>query len=320
MRGVNLNLFDFDYDLTWAAFFMNGSEKVYGRFGGRDASSPDAYLTLAGLKYAMRQAVEAHRREPKPRLAKETQPARTVEQYPAAKPLKADACIHCHEVYSFRRAELRNAGKWTLDQVWVYPVPANIGLTLDPDQGNRVTSVKAGSAAERAGVREGDELESLNGQSVASFADVEYALHRAPARGTIRLSWRQQSKLRTADVDLPEGWRTSDISWRASMWGLEPSACVHGPDLSPREKKALGLTEKSLAFRQGDFVPAPAKMAGIRAGDIILGFEDKRLEMTMVQFNAYVRLNFKPGNRITFNVMRDGKKLDVPMTLPKGEH
>ena len=103
------------------------------------------------------------------------------------------------------------------------------------------------------------------------------------------------------------------------MWGLEPPACVYGEDLTPEAKKALGLPEKSMAFRQGDFVPGPAKRAGIQAKDVILGIDGKNLEMTMLQFNAYVRLSFKIGDRITFNVLRDGKRLDVPMTLPKAE-
>ena len=36
MRGVNLNVFDFDYDMTWAALFLNAQEKVLGRYGSRD--------------------------------------------------------------------------------------------------------------------------------------------------------------------------------------------------------------------------------------------------------------------------------------------
>ena len=42
ISGADLNVFDFDYDLTWAAFFLNADETVYGRFGGRDAESPDS--------------------------------------------------------------------------------------------------------------------------------------------------------------------------------------------------------------------------------------------------------------------------------------
>ena len=37
ITGVDLRLFDFDYDVTWFAFFLNADEHVYGRYGGRDA-------------------------------------------------------------------------------------------------------------------------------------------------------------------------------------------------------------------------------------------------------------------------------------------
>src|SRR5947208_240968 len=117
MRGVNLDVFAFDHDLTWAAFFLGADETVYGRFGGRDGGSPDKYLTLPGLKHALRAALAAHRRAPKDRPPALPVPARTVEQYPAAKRMRAGACVHCHQVYDFRREELRAAKKWSLDEV-----------------------------------------------------------------------------------------------------------------------------------------------------------------------------------------------------------
>jgi hypothetical protein len=320
MRGVNLDVFDFDYDLTWAAFFLNGHEKICGRYGGRDAGPADAYLTLSGLKHAMRAALAAYRRDPDQKPARESTAARAVEQYPSAKTLKADACIHCHQVYDFRRAERKAAGTWRLDDVWVYPLPANLGIVLDPNQGNRAKAIEKGSAADRAGLRAGDEIAVVNGLSVAAFADVQYALHRAPAKGTIRIAWRRDGAERAADLELADGWRKTDIGWRASMWGLEPSPCVYGTNLSAAEKKALGLPEKSMAFRQGDFVPGPAKRAGIRANDVIFGIDGKQLEMTMLQFNAHVRLNYKIGDRVTFNLLRDGKRIDVPMVLPRSDN
>jgi S1-C subfamily serine protease len=99
------------------------------------------------------------------------------------------------------------------------------------------------------------------------------------------------------------------------MWALTPTAAVYGENLKPEEKKKLGLSEQRLAFRQGDFVPDPSRRAGIRARDIITGIDGKELEMTMLQFNVFVRLNFKTGDRITFNVIRDGKHLEIPMVL-----
>lgn len=314
MRGVNLNVFDFDYDLTWSAFFLNADEKVYGRFGGREPGSPDTYLTLAGLKHALRQALAAHRREPSAQPASKPS-VRTVEQYPAAGRLKPGACIHCHQVYDFRREQQQADGTWRLDDVWVYPLPDNLGLRLDPDQSDRVAAVQAGSPAARAGLRPGDVLERLNGLPVASFADVQYALHRAPARGEISVSWRRDGRTMTAALELTDGWRRTDISWRPSMWGLDPAPHVYGQDLGAEEKKALGLSEKALAFRQGDYVPGPARAVGVRAGDIILGIDGRAMEMTMLQFNAHVRLHYRVGDVITLNILRDGKRLDLPMKL-----
>lgn len=318
MRGVDLNVFDFDFDLTWAAFFLSADGRIYGRFGGRDAESPDKYLTLAGLKYAMRQALATHEKAPRDRPAGGDKPAVTAEHYAAAKRMKAEACIHCHQVYDFRRDELRAARKWSLDDVWkmLPPLPDNVGLTLDPEQGNRVKVVGKDSPAARARLRPGDVLQTVNGQPVASFADVQYALHRAPAPGPIPVAWQRDGKAMTGEMTVADGWRKSDLSWRAFMWGVEPVASVYGRDLSAAEKKALGLSEKALAFRQGDFVPPAAREAGIRKDDIILGIDGKQLDLTMLQFNAYVRLNYKVGDRITFNVLRDGKRLDVPMKLP----
>ena len=169
MRGVNLNVFEFDYDLTWMGFFLNADEKVYSRYGGREPASPDTYLTLAGLKHAMRAALAAHRREPPAKQPGPPKAVRTVEQYAAAGRMKPDACIHCHQVYDFRREELQREKQWRLDEVWVHPLPDNLGLRLDPDRPNRVLAVKPESPAGRSGLRANDTLESINGRSIAAL-------------------------------------------------------------------------------------------------------------------------------------------------------
>ena len=121
----------------------------------------------------------------------------------------------------------------------------------------------------------------------------------------------------TARLPLEAGWRKTDISWRASMWGLEPRPGVWGFDLSVQEKKALGLGEKALAFRQGMPVAAAARAAGIQPRDIIVGLDNEVLEMTMTQFNAYIRVTRQVGQEVRFNILRDGKRLDLPMKLPR---
>ena len=318
MRGVDLNVFDFDYDLTWAGFFMNADERIYGRFGGREDGNAEAHLTLAALKYAMRQALDAHREkrvQPKPAA----KPVRSAEQFAAAARVKEE-CIHCHMVYDFSRDAIRSDGKWQMDMTWVYPPPKSVGLELDRNQGNRVANVLADSPAQRAGIRPGDVLESVNDRRVASYGDVQWALEYSTKAGEVPVTWQRGDATKKGTLTLRDGWRKSDISWRESMWGLEPSASVYGRDLSPEEKKKLGLSEKRLAFSQGDFVPPPARNAGIQKKDIIIGIDGKELEMNMLQFNVHIRLNFKAGDKITFDVIRDGKRLEVPMVLPKRDN
>src|SRR5262245_50886433 len=186
--GADLNVFDFDYDLTWAVFFLNADEKVYGRYGGRDARHADSWLSLAGLKYAMQAALTAHRQNGGAKPAARSDPPLRVEDFPATKQRRGE-CIHCHQVYEYRRSALKEAGKWNRDDLWIYPLPENVGLTLEVDVGNRVRAVAPNSPAARVGLRAGDLVQSISGVAVASFADAQYGLHRAPAKGETPITW-----------------------------------------------------------------------------------------------------------------------------------
>lgn len=319
MRGVDLRRFEFDYDLTWAGFFLDPRGQVLGRFGGRDATSPDTYLTLDGLKHAMATQLAAVKTGIRGDvLPKSTDDGFThPDDYPSAARRPTNACIHCHEVYHFRQDWHRERGTWSKERVWVFPPPDNLGMSLDPKRQDRVASIRADSPAQRAGLQPGDTLIELNGRRIASFADAQYALHRAPATGRIPVRWKRDAKEQRGEIELPPNWRETDISWRESMWHLVPKAAVYGVDLDPEEKQRLGLDAKRLAFRQGEFVSPAARDAGVRPGDIIIGINGKSLEMTMAQFNAWVRLNFKVGDRVTLDLLRDRQRLTLPLTLPR---
>jgi predicted metalloprotease with PDZ domain len=316
MRGVNLNVFEFDYDHEWAAVLLNADETIYGRFSGSRADLDDKYLNLDGLRFAMQEALNRHRTLPKGE-GKPAEQVVTVEQYPAAQRLRANACIHCHQAYDFRRARDEETGQFRTEDVWVYPPPDNVGLTLEPRQGNRVLSVAPDSPTAKVGVRASDVLRTVNGYAVASFADVQYALHRAPARGAISVSWERDGKAMTATINLPPSWRRSDISWRASTKRIGPDPAIHGEDLSAEEKTALGLAANRLALRQGNFVTTPARQAGIRQNDVIIGVDKLRPEMTAAQFLVHIRLTYQPGDQVVLTVLRAGQWLQVPLTLPR---
>jgi len=220
-------------------------------------------------------------------------------------------------VYDLQRDDKRAAGTWSRAEVWkmLPPQPENVGLWIDPESGNRLRQVPVDSPAARAGLRPGDVLLRVNGRRIASFADVQMALHELPSPAETRVVWNRQGEECSATLKLPDGWRQSDIAWRAFMWNLEPVPGVYGRDLSPEEKQKLGLDPKRLAFSQGQYVPEPARRAGVQAHDVIIGIDGKTLHMTMLQFNAYVRLHYKVGDRVTLNLIRNGKRLDLLLTL-----
>lgn len=321
MRGVDLNAFDFDFDLTWAAFFMNADGHVYGRYGSRDEGPAEAGLSLKGLKYAMAQALKAYRA--KPQAAAEAGHAKMAELpakpelYPAARRLKKGACIHCHQVYNFQIDWFWSKKSWSKDRIWKYPPPKSIGLELDVDQGDKVKAVQPDSAAAKAGLKNGDVLTSLNETRISSPADVQYALNRAPKSGTASIRWTRNGKAMSGTLPLARGWRKADFSWRASMWSTPPALGIYGRDLTVEQKRKLGLGPKRLAFRQGNFVPPKPRRAGIRGGDVIIGVDGKKLEMTMRRFNAWMRVNHNVGDKVTFDVIRNGRRLKVPMTLAR---
>ena len=85
--------------------------------------------------------------------------------------------------------------------------------------------------------------------------------------------------------------------------------------MTAKEKTSLGLDPKRLAFRQIAPVHSEAQAIGVREGDIIVGIDNLKMEMTVERFLAHVRQSFLVGDRVTLNVLRDGKRVDLPTKL-----
>jgi serine protease Do len=224
-------------------------------------------------------------------------------------------CIHCHQAKEVIYNKLDQEGKWSIDLAFRYPLPDNLGLSLEVDRGNIVEEVVPDSPAARAGIQKGDLISTLNRVPVHSFGDAQYALDRAPKKGSIEVSWNRSGRDLRGKIELPDRWRRTDIGWRPSLQNFVASAQVYGKNLNADEKASLGLSAARLAFRQKDNVPEQAKKAGVRPGDIIIGVDDRELEMTAYQFLTYVRGNYVKGETLTLNLIRNGRRLNLPMQL-----
>ena len=211
MRGVDVANIQFDYDLVFSVMFINGNGKVYGRYGGRTPWNAESRVSLDGLKYTMRQVLDAHR----PDLQRENPQAKTV--FARDLPGLQGSCIHCHQVWEGLRRRERNAGTFQPSSLYVYPRPENIGLSLDVDEGNLVVGIRSRSPAEQAGLSSGDKISRIGKTPVYSQADVSWALHKAPISGDVVVQFSRNEVQDQVTLTLERHWKETKLSWRASM-------------------------------------------------------------------------------------------------------
>lgn len=311
IEDVDINRFEFDHDLTLMVFFLNPDGKVYARYGGRDSVDADNRQSLAGLRYTMQSVLAMHERK-EPRFAS---PVGTTSLLVRDLGGKRKGCVHCHNVKEMQERKLTTQGKWTRDLVWRYPPPDNVGITLEVDRGNVVKAVKADSPASKAGLKPGDQLAALGGVPIHSFGDAQFALDRVPAKGALEVEWLRSGKPQAAKLELTEGWRRTDYTWRASQRDRVPTLRVSGDDLSAAEKKKLGLAENRTAFRQSMTVHSLARKAGVLPGDVITGLDGHRLTLKESEFKRWVQSNYVVGDRVAIDLLREGRPLELEMTL-----
>jgi hypothetical protein len=326
---LDLNLFQFDYDMSWAAMFLNADLTIYGRYGSRNASGPqsDGLLSAVAFRKAAERALELHRSYPddKGSLVAKTglkSNYTSPTQIPGLgeRPAEATArnnCIHCHMVKEYSLRAKWEAGTLKAADLYVYPQPTNLGLTMDLDDGLRVKAVAEGSAAAEAGLRAGDELVSIDHHPLISLADIQWALGSAPLEGRLPIEIRRNQKPQDKSILLRGDWKKSDIAWRASSWyGLRQGLKVE--PLTDDEKSSRGLAAGSLALAiKGLFGKGAAKLqeAGLMKDDVIIAMDGQTKGMTESDFLVQLRLRHGPKDTVRFTLLRgsERKELIVPM-------
>jgi serine protease Do len=337
-NGLDLSLFQFDFDQSFAAVMLNADGMIYGRFGTRSHRTSWADdVSIEGLGKALQGALDLHadREKNKKALAGKKGTAleyATPEKFPSLarkytatldyKGNVVQSCIHCHQIGDAQREHYRKRGESIPETVlFPYPHPKSLGLILDPKERSTVLRVEKDSAAEKAGFQKGDVIEQLAGQPLLSIADVQWVLHQTlPDGGKVTARVKRGDAEKTVSLALEKGWRRKDdLSWRTSTWGLRRMATggLVLESLSANERKKAELSDEGMALRVervGQYGPhAAAKQAGFRQGDILVSFDGKELarEQDVI---VHGLTNRKPGDKVKVELLRDGKKMTL--TLP----
>lgn len=330
MKGVDLTQFQFDYDLNWAAMFINADGTVYARYGTQSAKGPDAYNSIEGLENTMRRVLALHAEYPKNAAALREKrgpqrPFSTALEMPGLEnPAKyrqtttRENCIHCHNIHDAEQRHAQQQGTFSTDMLWRYPLPDNIGLSIDSRSGIRIAGVEKDSPAAKAGLRAGEDVVSMNGQPITSIADMQWVLHQLPhAQARVEIVGSQSGR---RSVILPAGWKKSDISWRGSMWSLSPRFSVWTPELTAGEKRERGIAADQTALlvkwiNTGAPGGRAARDAGLQQGDVIVALAGKPLNMSPQEFNVHIKLNYKVGDRLPLTVLRGDRRQEIVVPL-----
>ena len=221
-------------------------------------------------------------------------------------------------------AENRHAyctGKYTADLIYRYPYPNNLGIEIDPNDGRKIKTIQNGGFADKAGLKAGDEVMTVNGQIITSIAAFQWVLHNLPNTSvTVNITARRGGESSAYKVTARTGWKETDFSWRGSLWAMPPKMGIYFPKANSAELRKVGLPANSNAAKVkwiNNNVPTAraAKKAGLRLNDIIIAIDGKPLPGGHREINYYIKTNRRPGQKLGMTVLRNGKRTNITIPL-----
>jgi serine protease Do len=341
-NGLDLNLFQYDYDQSFAVFLLNGDGTIYGRFGTRSHRTDwHDDVSIEGLAKAMEAALKLHadypanadslkaKRGPKPEFA-------SPEKFPALKDKFTDqidykgqvvkSCIHCHQVGDAIKELYRTKeGKLPEKVLNPYPHPKILGLILDPRECAKVEEVTDGSDAAQAGFRPGDTIVTLEKQPILSIADVQWVLHHTSDQAAeLHFVVSREGQETPLTLKAPAGWKSrDDLGWRVSSWQLRRwgTGGILSEAIPAEAREELKLAPGKMALRVkhvGQYAPHNiAQQAGFQKDDVIVAFDGRDDLVRETDLLRYAINEVGPGKPVEVQILRGGKPLTLKMTLPK---
>jgi predicted metalloprotease with PDZ domain len=306
------------------AFFMDSKDGIYTRYGGREDSNAESHLNKESLIRVMQQVLDWHKsgRVGAYSAHAETNSPRTPEDIPTMKamiaPRKEDKCIHCHDVKIAALRDLQAKALFAREMVFTYPPPSTVGIALNPHVQNEIESVRPNSPADKAGVKPGDLIRAIDGQRVLTLADFQGALEPHKQAATVPIELQRGDQTIRTNLQLTGNWRRStDPSWRESLYIAGPGGGFWGEKLKDNDKQKLGVAPDGLAVRVTAVFAPHAREAGVKNGDIVVAFDGLRNDMTIHQLHAHLQLDRDYGATIPIVVRRDGTDHELALHLPK---
>lgn len=225
---------------------------------------------------------------------------------------------------------------------WVSAPRVRLGVIIDGEAdhsgGVVISAVSEGGPAAQAGLRAGDVLVELNGQSLAATESrtrpavlrVREALVEVDPGAVVAVRYQRGTRTRNADITVvaaPEAPRAP----REFVFGMgdAPRTLVEIPGLPPMPAIALrplgeyefvsvdaelgryfGTERGLLVVRTGAENPL-----GLRAGDVILNIGGR--EPSSPTQAARILRSYEPGETVELDIMRDRERVRLSVEVPQ---
>jgi len=211
------------------------------------------------------------------------------------------------------RQQLVSNGKVTRGRIGVQIQEVNAQLAdsfdLDRPRGALVGQVIDGGPAEKAGVKSGDIILSVNGKGVERSAQLPAVISAIKPGDTASVEVWRQGATKTLNVKVEE---FQEETQKVANRDVEEPAKADRLGLSVRP---LGPDERKSADTEGyllvEDVAGPAAQAGVRPGDVILGVNGKPVKSLAELKNA----TSNSSKTVAILLEREGAQLFLPIRI-----
>lgn len=178
---------------------------------------------------------------------------------------------------------------------------------LDKPEGALVSSVDKDGPADKAGLKSGDVIRKVNGQSIVSSGDLPALIGSAAPGEKVSIEIWRQGKREELTATL------GDASEKAGKLAKVDDAATNGKlglalrPLMPQEKRDAGVANGLLIEEAG----GAAALAGVQPGDVLVAVNGTPIE-SIDQVRAIVA---KANKSVALLIQREGSKIFVPVRV-----